>query len=231
MGKKIVRITENNLVKMISNIVYEQYGEDALASALQKVLTFKKPEDTQVSGIEAQSGDTQSQNTEPKDKDGSPSSSSESEYKDKVVTLLSSYEGFRSKAYRDGKGYSIGYGSSIVDGKPVKKGDTITKQKAIQQKFSDIDKFKNRITQQIGGQTWNDLDLDTKVVLTSIAYNYGSLPSKLVNAAKNKNKSQMHNIIKNDLSQHNKGINRWRREDEAAILATGESKREPNYNV
>lgn len=227
MRKKVIRITENNLVKMISNIVSEQYGEDALAKALQKGLTFTKPEDKQVSGTETQSGDTQSQELEFKNDGGS----SESEYKNKVVTLLSSYEGFRSKAYRDGKRYSIGYGSSIVDGKPVKKGDTITKQKAIQQKFSDIDKFKNKITQQIGQQTWSDLDLDTKVVLTSIAYNYGRLPSNLVNAAKSKNKSRMHNIIKNDLSQHNKGINRWRREDEAGILATGESKREPNYNV
>jgi GH24 family phage-related lysozyme (muramidase) len=226
MGKKIIRINENNLVKMISNIVYEEYGEDALASVLQKILTFKKPEDTQVSGIEAQSGDTQSQNKE-------LTSVSDSEYKQKVIDLLAGYEGFKATAYPDGKegDYAIGFGSHNIDGIPVKPGDTITKEKAFQQKSKDIDTFKNTIIKQIGQTAWNNLDMDTRVVLTSIAYNYGRIPNDLLGAVKRGDKSEIHDVIKYTLSRHNSGINYKRRNDEANILATGQSKNVPNYNV
>ena len=157
---------------------------------------------------------------------------SDSEYLDKVIILLKAYEGFRSKAYKDAVGvWTIGFGSTYVDGRPVKRGDTITVEKAKQQKRNDIDKFKNKIISQIGQDSWDKLDLDTRVVLTSIGYNYGSLPSVLIEPAKSGDKEKLSQIIATNLSKHNRGINAWRRGDEAAILASGESKRAPEYNV
>lgn len=160
-----------------------------------------------------------------------PTNVSDSEYKEKVIKLLSGYEGFREKAYRDAGRYAIGYGSTYVDGVPVKAGDRITREKALRQKSKDIDKFKNVIIRQIGQTAWNKLDMDTRVVLTSIAYNYGRIPSRLLDAVKKGDKESMHTIIKNNLSQDNAGINRGRREDEALVLAMGQSKKVPNYDV
>lgn len=157
---------------------------------------------------------------------------SESEYLDKVMKLLKTYEGFRTNAYQDSVGvWTIGYGSTYVDGRPVKQGDTITADKALQQKKNDINKFKDKIISQIGRDSWNKLDLDTRVVLTSIGYNYGSLPSVLIEPAKNGDKQKMASVILSNLAKHNRGINAGRRGDEAGILATGQSKRSPKYNV
>lgn len=244
MSKKIIRITESELVKKLSNILSEQNTEKVFADILNQVFKTMSPnmdfEDfvktNRIKDLEriGKLDSTDVKNLEKKfdEKKSKLEDVSDSEYKRKVVTLLSSYEGFRSKAYQDAVGvWTIGYGSTYVDGKPVKSGDTITKEKAMQQKYSDIDKFKNKIISQIGQSAWDSLDLDTRVVLTSIAYNYGSLPKSLVAAVNSGNKSAIHNVIKNELSQHNRGINRWRREDEAMILATGESKREPQYNA
>lgn len=167
-------------------------------------------------------------------------STSESDYFKKVMELLKAYEGFKSEAYQDAKGiWTIGYGSTYVDGKKVKKGDKITQGKALQQKKDDILRFKNIIIGQIGQKTWNGFDLDTKAVLTSIAYNYGRLPDKIINSVKSGDKKRMHPFLIDkkrmasairDLSSHNKGINRWRREDEAMVLQTGKSNRAPNYD-
>lgn len=156
---------------------------------------------------------------------------SDSEYREKVIKLLANYEGFRPKAYPDAGRYAIGFGSTYIDGVPVKAGDTITREKALAQKSKDIDKFKNVILRQVGQSTWDNLDLDTRVVLTSIAYNYGSIPSRLIDAVKSGDKKQIHDIIKNNLSRDNAGVNDWRRKDEAMVLATGQSGREPSYDV
>lgn len=244
MGKKIIRISENELIKKLSNILSEQNTEKVFADMLNQVFKTISPnmdfEDfiktNRIKDLE-RIGKIDSKglkNLEKKfdEKKTEIEDVSDSEYKRKVVILLSNYEGFRNKAYRDPVGvWTIGYGSTYVDGKPVQPGDTITKEKAMQQKYADIDKFKSKIISQVGQSVWDNLDLDTRVVLTSIAYNYGSLPKNLVSAVKSGNKSAIHNVIKNELSQHNRGINRWRREDEAMILATGESNREPEYNA
>lgn len=244
MGKKIIRITEKELVKKLSTILSEQNTENVFANILNQIFKSVNPnmnfnefiKTNRLKDLERigklDSEDIENIEKKFDDRKKQIEDVSDSEYKNKVVILLSNYEGFRANAYRDPVGvWTIGYGSTYVDGKPVRPGDTITKEKAMQQKFADIDKFKNKIISQIGQSTWDGLDLDTRVVLTSIAYNYGSLPKNLVSAVKSGSKSSIHNVIKNELSQHNRGINRWRRNDEAMILATGESGREPQYNV
>lgn len=206
MAKKRIIVTEEELINLVLKSIFKG---------------GKKTQDTE-----------NKVSSDPLDISKGSTSVSDSEYKEKVVKLLGNYEGFSPTAYPDRKGlYAIGYGSTYVDGIPVKDGDTITKEKAMRQKYSDIDKFKNTIIGQIGQTAWNNLDMDTRVVLTSIAYNYGSIPPALLDSVKRGDKSEIHDIIKYRLSQHNSGINDWRREDEAGILASGESKRVPSYDA
>lgn len=203
MAKKRFLISEKKLIQMVMKSIFDAAkGDDSSSQSYDNAI------------ISNNSG-----------------SFSDSEYKEKVIKLLGNYEGFRSEAYPDAGKYAIGYGSTYVDGVPVKAGDTITKEKAMRQKSNDIDKFRNVIIGQIGQSAWNDLDMDTKVVLTSIAYNYGSIPDRLLGAVKRGDKQEIHDIIKHNLSGDNAGVNNWRRKDEAMILATGESDRVPNYDV
>jgi GH24 family phage-related lysozyme (muramidase) len=245
MAKKIIRLTENELRDLVLKGLLGTDPSKYLDNLLSTALKNKNPEeidniftslDIPKNSIDNINKDGEYNIRKPfgseKTKKPQKYPISDSEYLNKVIKLLKAYEGFRSEAYKDAVGvWTIGFGSTYVDGRKVRRGDTITIEKAMQQKKNDINKFKNKIISQIGQHSWNQLDLDTKVVLTSIAYNYGSLPSILIEPARSGNKEKMSKIISTNLSKHNKGINAWRRGDEAAILASGESKRAPEYNV
>jgi len=88
--------------------------------------------------------------------------------------LISSSEGFRSKAYWDstGKVWTIGKGSTThPDGRPVKRGDRITKQQADEYMQSYVDKKVTPRLQKI--PTWGKMNPNQQAALTSFAYNVG----------------------------------------------------------
>jgi len=144
---------------------------------------------------------------------------------EKVEKLLGSYEGSRLKAYKDSGGkWTIGEGNTTINGRPVREGDTITAEQSIQMKRDAIDDHRQRAIKQIGLDNWNKLPENTRVALTSIVYNYGSIPTRILSAVKSGNSEKIAEGIVG-LSGDNGGVNAWRRKDEAQVIRTGISSR------
>ena len=111
------------------------------------------------------------------------------------MQLLRGFEGYESTPYMDKKtsggnaGYRVGYGSDTVtrpDGSVVKvqPGMTISKEDAerdLQRRIST--EFLPRVKSQLGA-SYNGLTPNAQASLASLAYNYGSVPSSVVAAAK-----------------------------------------------
>lgn len=105
--------------------------------------------------------------------------------KEKAKSLLREEEGFRSKAYHDVTRQRVGYGSdSYVDNNgvwhsegSVTKSTTVTKEQAEQDLDIRTQKAMDRAKSQVTPEKWNKLSTDVKAGLTSVAYNYGSLPT------------------------------------------------------
>ena len=111
------------------------------------------------------------------------------------MQLLRGFEGYESTPYMDKKtsggnaGYRVGYGSDTItrpDGSVVKvqPGMTISKEDAerdLQRRIST--EFLPRVKNQLGA-TYNGLTPNAQASLASLAYNYGSVPSSVVAAAK-----------------------------------------------
>jgi GH24 family phage-related lysozyme (muramidase) len=96
-------------------------------------------------------------------------------------------EGFRAKAYWDVNAWRIGFGSdTFVDAmgevQRVTKDTVVTLQQANQDLARRIPEFQKTITDAIGPDYWNSLNEAQQAALTSIAYNYGSLPKSIVKA-------------------------------------------------
>jgi GH24 family phage-related lysozyme (muramidase) len=109
--------------------------------------------------------------------------------------------------------YAIGYGShKMPDGSDVKPGDSITKEEAEQLLKDRTAEFAAIAAGQIGS-TWNDLSTKVKASLTDLAYNYGSVPSSVVAAARSRDESGIADAIRS-LKSDSKG-NRRRRSEEA----------------
>jgi len=149
-----------------------------------------------------------------------------------LLDVLGNYEGLRLDAYPDanyGWGLpTIGFGATKIDGRPVKRGDKITKEKAFEMKNKDVIEHTQRARKQIGNNL-DKLPPHVRVPLLSLIFNYGSYDDETVKlikqGVKTKNYSPLAEYIKTVLGEHNGGVNRWRREDEANIIKTGVSKR------
>lgn len=143
----------------------------------------------------------------------------------KVEKLLGSYEGSKLKAYKDSEGiWTIGEGNTSINGRPVREGDTITAEQSIKMKRSAIDEHRQRAIKQVGLDNWNRLPENTRVALTSVVYNYGSIPTRILSAVKSGNSEKIAEGIVG-LSGDNRGVNAWRRKDEAQVIRTGISSR------
>lgn len=111
-----------------------------------------------------------------------------------AAKLIKTEEGFRQKAYPDknartGKfdAWRVGFGSdTYVDqmGKvqQVTKDTVITLDQANSDLARRVGEFQATIRRQIGNDTWRSLEENQQAALTSIAYNYGSLPDSIVAA-------------------------------------------------
>jgi murein DD-endopeptidase MepM/ murein hydrolase activator NlpD len=131
-----------------------------------------------------------------------------------ATELLKKFEGLRLEPYWDTNNWRIGYGSSTItkaDGTILKLSNnraskpniTITDEDAardLKRRLSD--EFIPKVLKQLGASTdyWTD---GTKAALTSICYNYGSLPQVIVNAAQSKDINNLSAAI-NTLSSNKK---------------------------
>lgn len=138
---------------------------------------------------------------------------------DITTKTLVGFEGFINKAAWDVNAYRVGFGSDTVtreDGTivPVTKNTKITKADAVRDLKRRIPQFQKTVIEDIGEDVWNNLSEKQRAALTSIAYNYGSLPAKVVKAI---GAGQDVAASIESLQGHNGGINRRRRLKEAAL--------------
>lgn len=134
--------------------------------------------------------------------------------------LLKRFEGFSATPYYDTNAYRVGYGSDTVtlpDGtvKHVSQGMTITKADADRDLNRRIGEFQQTVVGQLGQDRWGKLSAGQQAALTSVAYNYGSLPANVVTAAETGDAERLAQSVES------LGANKDRRRQEAAIIRGG----------
>ncbi|MFC6628620.1 glycoside hydrolase family protein [Acinetobacter beijerinckii] len=150
---------------------------------------------------------------------------------EKTLALIRKHEGYKEKAYWDVNAYRVGYGSDTLTDKngkitSVNKTSTTDRKGAERDLVRRSKIFANEAREKVGAENWDKLPDDTKAALTSVAYNYGSLPKKVVKAVQTNDISQISESVRS-LESHNDGINKNRRNDEANIIKNSII-REPN---
>ena len=151
--------------------------------------------------------------------------------------MIRRFEGYRARPYWDDNAYRVGFGSDTVtleDGTVVKvrPGMEITRADAERDLARRVEEFQSGIKRDVGAQVWGSLPPSAQAALTSVAYNYGSLPGSVVTAIKSGDLAQVAEAVRG-LSGDNKGINARRRNEEADIIMAGgdtiASLAEPDY--
>ncbi len=147
-----------------------------------------------------------------------------------AIPLLKEFEGLEnfknghSHARWDVNAFRLGYGSDTItrpDGTivKVKEGMSVTPEDAERDLARRTLEFENRAIEQVGPDNWNRLPEPARAALTSVTYNYGSLPKGVVESIKRGDGLSSIAGSVRALGSHNKGINRNRRNKEADIIA------------
>lgn len=139
-----------------------------------------------------------------------------------AVSLIKGFEGYRDTPYWDVNAYRIGYGSDTVtlaDGtvRKVAPGDRINQADADRDISRRVrDEFEPIVAKAVGSEALAGMSAAQRSALTSIAYNYGEIPDRLIPAIRSGNADSVAAAIRG-LSADNGGINAKRREREAAV--------------
>ncbi|MBY5503140.1 phage tail tape-measure protein [Rhizobium leguminosarum] len=109
--------------------------------------------------------------------------------KSAAAKLIRGFEGFITNAKWDTNHFRVGFGSDTATRangqiEEVTKDTIVTLDDAQRDLSRRIMEFQNGIQNAIGLETWKSLSEGQQAALTSIAYNYGSLPDAIVNAIK-----------------------------------------------
>lgn len=139
-----------------------------------------------------------------------------------TIRLLKGVEGFQAKAKFDRNAFRLGYGSDTMtaaDGTvsrvtPSSRTDEAGAMRDLERRIGE---FVNVIKGQIGSERFADFSSSQQSALTSIAYNYGSLPKRILDAVKTGTSEQIAAAVRG-LKGDNGGINAGRREREAVLL-------------
>ena len=142
---------------------------------------------------------------------------------DVITDTIIGFEGFSATAYDDnGTGTRAGYGSDTVttasgEVRPVTSGTKVSKEDAARDLNRRLTtEFIPGVVEDIGQDVWAELTPNQQTALASLAYNYGSLPTKVVKAIKKGEPQEVAEAIRS-LGTHNNGINRKRRNKEAEL--------------
>lgn len=140
--------------------------------------------------------------------------------------MVKGFEGFIAKAKWDVNAFRVGFGSDTVtraDGtiEKVTKDTIVTLEDAQRDLSRRLIDFQSGIQKAIGVDTWKSLNEAQQAALTSIAYNYGSLPKTIVAAIEAGGGPAVVAKAIADLSSDNGGINKKRREQEAQSFLSG----------
>lgn len=140
-----------------------------------------------------------------------------------TLGLIRSFEGFSSSAYWDVNAQRAGYGSDTVtraDGtvERVTRSTKVSREDAERDLARRADEFAGGVREKIGNAAWSSMGSAQRAALTSIAYNYGSLPDRVSRVI-----AQGGDVAAaiDALGSDNDGINADRREAEANVFRTG----------
>lgn len=144
----------------------------------------------------------------------------------KAAQLIRDKEKFSSNAYWDVNAYRAGYGSdTTTDANGMVQRVTAQTVTTIADAERDLTRrlgeFQSGIKQAIGPETWQQLNEAQQAALTSIAYNYGSLPKSIVAAIEKGGGPEVVAQAIQRLAGDNGGINAGRRMDEAQLYMGG----------
>lgn len=139
-----------------------------------------------------------------------------------VLNTIKGFEGFSSKTYWDVNAHRLGYGTDTItkaDGTiiPVRQGMTVSKEDAARDLFRRSHDFAVGARNAVGADVWSQYSPGAQAALTSIAYNYGSLPKRILPAARSGDPNQLAKAIQG-LGNDNKGVNKHRRNKEAMMV-------------
>lgn len=145
-----------------------------------------------------------------------------------AASLIRQFEGYRDTPYWDVNAFRVGYGSDTTTGadgkvRRVEKGMKISREDADRDLARRTQEFARRARSQ-AGDAWGGLTPQAAAALTSIAYNYGSLPDRILPAVRSGDHDAIASAVEG-LGGDNEGINAKRRAREAAIIRSGSDPR------
>ncbi|QND53458.1 hypothetical protein HB779_17355 [Phyllobacterium sp. 628] len=140
-----------------------------------------------------------------------------------AVSMISRFEGFATKPYWDVNHFRVGFGSDTITGADgrvvtVKPGMTVSRDDAVRDLNRRVASSQSAIISTVGQDRWNVLSASAKAAVTSVGYNYGTLPSSVANAIKVGGPAEIATAIR-ELEDHNGGVNAKRRNQEANAVA------------
>ena len=143
-----------------------------------------------------------------------------------AAQMIKGFEGFITKAKWDVNHYRVGFGSDTVTRangviEKVTKDTVVTLADAQRDLERRLVEFQDGIQSAIGVETWKSLNDAQQAALTSIAYNYGSLPKRIVAAIQSGGGPEVVAQAIAALGGDNGGINRGRRKEEAQAFLNG----------
>ena len=142
---------------------------------------------------------------------------------DLTTDLIKERERFSAVPYYDVNAYRAGFGSDTVTREngaveKVHKGMApITERDAerdLQRRIQT--EFVPKAAAKVGEENWSRLPENARAALTSVAYNYGNIPNRIVPAVQSGNPEAIAKAIES-LAGDNKGVNAGRRMQEANI--------------
>jgi len=140
-----------------------------------------------------------------------------------AADFLRTREGFRAAPYFDVNAHRAGFGSDTTtraDGTvvPVRQGMTVSREDAERDLARRIPQFEQRVVAAIGPEAYAAMPPNAQAALISIAYNYGSLPGRIRNAAMSGDPVALAKAVEG-LAGDNRGVNADRRRAEATMIA------------
>jgi GH24 family phage-related lysozyme (muramidase) len=139
--------------------------------------------------------------------------------------VIAEFEGFSKTAYWDVNAWRTGFGSDTVtraDGsiEKVTEDTVVTREDAERDLARRTVEFSDTASRNVGAEVWEALPANVKSALTSVAYNYGNIPSRIRGAVRSGDVEAIAAAVEG-LAGDNEGVNENRRMREAAIIRGG----------
>src|SRR5690606_33337794 len=129
----------------------------------------------------------------------------------KSAALLREFEGFIDTPEWDVNAYRVGYGSDTItlddqSVRDVTQGMRVSVEDANRDLVRRIGEFQTVVRDQIGTNRFEQFTQAQQAALTSVAYNYGSLPDRIVEAVRSGSNAEISAAIRS-LRSDNNGVN------------------------